>query len=37
MKKVEKLGYGFVVRGSERLKGWVLDMKDDVFELVLLV
>ncbi|KAH8129924.1 uncharacterized protein TrAFT101_005890 [Trichoderma asperellum] len=27
--KVEKLGYGLVVRGSERPKGWVPDMKDD--------
>lgn len=29
VKKVEKLGYGLVVRGSERPKGWVPDMKDD--------
>ncbi|KAI1064776.1 hypothetical protein LB507_000802, partial [Fusarium sp. FIESC RH6] len=29
IKKVEKLGYGLVVRGSERPKGWVPDMKDD--------
>ncbi|KID84713.1 translin-associated protein X [Metarhizium guizhouense ARSEF 977] len=28
--KVEKLGYGLAVRGSERPKGWVPDMKDDV-------
>ncbi|KAL6701990.1 Translin [Trichoderma pleuroticola] len=27
--KVEKLGYGLVVRGSERPKGWVPDIKDD--------
>ncbi|KAL6876501.1 Translin [Trichoderma novae-zelandiae] len=27
--KVEKLGYGLVVRGSERPKGWIPDMKDD--------
>jgi predicted translin family RNA/ssDNA-binding protein len=27
--KVEKLGYGLSVRGSERPKGWVPDMKDD--------
>ncbi|EFY84775.1 translin-associated protein X [Metarhizium acridum CQMa 102] len=30
VRKVEKLGYGLVVRGSERPKGWVPDMKDDV-------
>ena len=30
--KVEKLGYGLVVRGSERPKGWVPDMKDDAPE-----
>ncbi|KOS21505.1 Translin-associated protein X [Escovopsis weberi] len=29
VKKVEKLGYGLVVRGSERPKGWVPDLKDD--------
>lgn len=29
VRKVEKLGYGLVVRGSERPKGWVPDMKDD--------
>ncbi|KAG7128518.1 Translin-associated protein X like [Verticillium longisporum] len=28
--KVEKLGYGIAIRGSERPKGWVPDMKDDV-------
>lgn len=27
--KVEKLGYGLIVRGSERPKGWVPDMKDE--------
>lgn len=27
--KVEKLGYGLVVRGSERPKGWMPDMNDD--------
>lgn len=32
VRKVEKLGYGLVVRGSERPKGWVPDMKDDVPE-----
>jgi predicted translin family RNA/ssDNA-binding protein len=32
VKKVEKLGYGLVVRGSERPKGWVPDMKDDAPE-----
>lgn len=30
--KVEKLGYGLVVRGSERPKGWLPDMKDDAPE-----
>lgn len=30
VRKVEKLGYGLVVRGSERPKGWVPDMKDEV-------
>lgn len=30
VKKVEKLGYGLVVRGSERPKGWVPDMKEDI-------
>lgn len=29
IKKVEKLGYGLIVRGSERPAGWVPDMKDD--------
>lgn len=29
VRKVEKLGYGLVVRGSERPKGWVPDMKDE--------
>ena len=29
VKKVEKLGYGLVVRGTERPKGWVPDMKDE--------
>jgi predicted translin family RNA/ssDNA-binding protein len=29
IQKVERLGYGIVVRGSERPKGWVPDMKDD--------
>ncbi|TWU76192.1 hypothetical protein ED733_003336 [Metarhizium rileyi] len=29
VRKVEKLGYGLVVRGSERPKGWVPNMKDD--------
>ncbi|CAI6090381.1 unnamed protein product [Clonostachys chloroleuca] len=29
VQKVEKLGYGIVVRGSERPKGWIPDMKDD--------
>ncbi|TLD24962.1 hypothetical protein PspLS_05599 [Pyricularia sp. CBS 133598] len=28
--KVEKLGYGLRVRGSERPKGWMPDMADDV-------
>lgn len=32
VKKVEKLGYGLVVRGSERPKGWVPDMKDEAPE-----
>lgn len=32
VKKVERLGYGLVVRGSERPKGWVPDMKDDAPE-----
>jgi predicted translin family RNA/ssDNA-binding protein len=27
--KVERLGYGITVRGSEREKGWVPDMRDD--------
>lgn len=30
--KVEKLGYGLVVRGSERPKGWVPDMKEEARE-----
>lgn len=29
VKKVEKLGYGLIVRGSERPKGWVPDIKDE--------
>lgn len=29
IRKVEKLGYGIVVRGSERPKGWIPDMIDD--------
>ena len=29
VQKVEKLGYGLVVRGSERPKGWLPDMKDE--------
>ncbi|KHN94534.1 translin-associated protein X [Metarhizium album ARSEF 1941] len=28
VQKVERLGYGLAVRGSERPKGWVPDMKD---------
>lgn len=32
VKKVERLGYGLVVRGSERPKGWVPDMKDEAPE-----
>ncbi|ATY62241.1 translin-associated factor [Cordyceps militaris] len=32
VKKVEKLGYGLVVRGSERPRGWVPDMKEDVVD-----
>lgn len=32
VKKVEKLGYGLVVRGSERPKGWIPDMKDEAPE-----
>lgn len=28
--KVEKLGYGLIIRGRERPKGWVPDMKEDV-------
>lgn len=32
VKKVEKLGYGLVVRGSERPKGWLPDMKDEAPE-----
>jgi predicted translin family RNA/ssDNA-binding protein len=34
VQKVEKLGYGLVVRGSERPKGWVPDMKDEAPERV---
>ncbi|KAG6014892.1 hypothetical protein E4U41_004740 [Claviceps citrina] len=34
VRKVEKLGYGLVVRGSERPRGWVPDMKDDGGEAV---
>lgn len=30
VRKVERLGYGLVVRGTERPKGWVPDMKDEV-------
>ncbi|OAA62240.1 Translin [Cordyceps fumosorosea ARSEF 2679] len=30
VRKVEKLGYGLVVRGSERPKGWLPDMKEDI-------
>jgi hypothetical protein len=29
VKKVEKLGYGLVVRGRERPKGWLPDMKEE--------
>lgn len=29
VRKVENLGYGLVVRGSERPSGWVPDMKDE--------
>jgi predicted translin family RNA/ssDNA-binding protein len=29
IRKVEMLGYGIVVRGSERPKGWVPDMRED--------
>lgn len=32
VKKVEMLGYGLVVRGSERPKGWVPDMKEEARE-----
>jgi predicted translin family RNA/ssDNA-binding protein len=32
IRKVEKLGYGLAVRGSERPKGWVPDMKDEAPE-----
>lgn len=32
VKKVEKLGYGLVVRGSERPKGWLPDMKEDAVD-----
>ena len=30
VKKVERLGYGLAIRGGERPKGWVPDMKEDV-------
>lgn len=30
VRKVEALGYGLLVRGSERPQGWVPDMKDEV-------
>ncbi|KAM0276182.1 hypothetical protein ACHAQH_006989 [Verticillium albo-atrum] len=30
VRKVEKLGYGIAIRGSERPRGWVPDMKDDI-------
>lgn len=33
VKKVERLGYGLVVRGSERPKGWLPDMRDDAPQL----
>ncbi|KAL2757021.1 hypothetical protein ACRALDRAFT_1075741 [Sodiomyces alcalophilus JCM 7366] len=29
VRKVEKLGYGIAIRGSERPKGWLPDFKDD--------
>jgi len=29
VKKVERLGYSLVIRGSERPKGWMPDLKDD--------
>ncbi|KAK2033968.1 translin family protein [Colletotrichum zoysiae] len=29
VRKVEKLGYGLAIRGTERPKGWVPDMKED--------
>ncbi|PHH85517.1 hypothetical protein CDD83_303 [Cordyceps sp. RAO-2017] len=32
VRKVENLGYGLVVRGSERPSGWVPDLKDDAPE-----
>ncbi|KND90965.1 Translin-associated protein X [Tolypocladium ophioglossoides CBS 100239] len=34
VRKVENLGYGLVVRGSERPSGWVPDMKDEAREVV---
>ncbi|KAK2590841.1 hypothetical protein QQS21_011478 [Conoideocrella luteorostrata] len=34
VQKVERLGYGLAVRGSERPKGWIPDMKDDMVETV---
>ncbi|POR32864.1 Translin-associated protein X [Tolypocladium paradoxum] len=34
VRKVEKLGYGLVVRGSERPSGWVPDVKDEAREAV---
>ena len=32
VRKVERLGYGLVVRGSERPRGWLPDMKEDAPE-----
>jgi predicted translin family RNA/ssDNA-binding protein len=32
VRKVEKLGYGLAIRGTERPKGWVPDMKDDFID-----
>lgn len=32
VRKVERLGYGLVVRGSERPKGWLPDMKEEAAE-----
>lgn len=34
VRKVENLGYGLVVRGSERPSGWVPDMKDEARDVV---